>query len=208
MRAHLVQRVGGAAGAAEALHQRGGVCAVATQAEPEDQLAFGAVVEREMRLQRGAGVQPRAHSSGQVGAGQGGRRVHAAVAAQEFAAVAIDAACRVVHVEEGHPIGELGVVRVAGEQCAAGRVGFGHHVHRGLRAQVAEQPLDVGGDADSARAARVVAQLQHRELHRGIQRHVDPQLGADAVFHVLEHAVAETVAGGVAAAAATRQRGR
>ncbi len=121
----------------------------------------------------------------------------AAVAAEEFAAVAIDAATGVVHVEERHPVRELGVPRIAGEQRAAGRIRFGDHVHRGLLAQVAEQPFDVAGGAEPARPAGIVAQFQHRELHRGVQRHIDPQLGMDAVLDVFEHAVAEAVAGDV-----------
>ena len=61
--------------------------------------------------------------------------------------------------------------------------------------QVAEHPLDVTGRAQLARAARHVGEPQHRELHRRVEGDEDRQLGTDAVRGVLEHAVAEAVAG-------------
>ena len=50
-------------------------------------------------------------------------------------------------------------------------------------------------------------QLQDRELHRRIKGHVHPQFTVNAVFLVLEHAVAKAVAGDVRAVAAPWQRG-
>ena len=64
-------------------------------------------------------------------------------------------------------------------------------------AQVAQHPLAVAGRREPARPARLVAQLQHRELHRRVDGHVDAELGANAVLDVLEDAVAEAVPGDV-----------
>ena len=73
--------------------------------------------------------------------------------------------------------------------------------------QVAQHPFPVAGDGHAARAARDVAQFQDREFHRGIHRHINPQLGGDAVFGMLEHGIAETVANDIGRCAARGQRG-
>ena len=83
-------------------------------------------------------------------------------------------------------------------------IDLGRDVHGGLRPQVAEHPLDVPGHAQSARLRRIVAQLQHRELHRCVERDEHRQFRADAGRDVLEHAVAEAVPADVAARARRR----
>jgi hypothetical protein len=92
----------------------------------------------------------------------------------------VDAARRArfvaVDVEEGDAAGEFHVEGVAREQRAAGGIRFGDHVHGMLRAQVAEHPLDVAGERNAPRAPGQVAHAQHGELHRGVERHVHPQL--------------------------------
>ena len=55
-----------------------------------------------------------------------------------------------VDVEVGDAFGEVGVVAVAREDRAGRGVELGDDVHRGLRALVAEHPLDVAGDAEAA----------------------------------------------------------
>ena len=52
-----------------------------------------------------------------------------AIASQELGAVTGEAAGGVVDVEECDAIGELRVVRVARQQCAALGFDLGHHVH-------------------------------------------------------------------------------
>ena len=100
---------------------------------------------------------------------------------------------RLAGAEERHPAGELGVVGIAREDRAAGGVHFRDHVHRGFRPQVAQHPLHVAGGGEPAHAAGIVADLQHRELHRRVGGHVHPDLRADSALAVLEHAVAESV---------------
>ena len=59
-----------------------------------------------------------------------------------------------VDVEEGDAVGEVGVVaRCARSTAPVVGIELGDDVHRGLRAFVAEHPLDVAGDAEAARAA-------------------------------------------------------
>src|SRR5574337_648686 len=59
-------------------------CAIATQPEAEDQLAFGAIVQRHFRLQHGAGVEPGAEPAGELLATEPGRHPHAAIAAEDL----------------------------------------------------------------------------------------------------------------------------
>ncbi len=111
-------------------------------------------------------------------------------------------------MEERGAIRELGAVGVARLQCAARRIDGGDHVHRGLRAQVAQHPLDVAGGREPARPARAVGDFQHRILDRRFPIDEHAQLGADALLGVLEHAVAEAVPRDVGRGAAARQRRR
>ena len=104
-----------------------------------------------------------------------------AVAAEELGPVAGDGAGRIVHVEEGDPVGEFGVVRVAREERAGFGVDFGDHVHGRFRPQVAQHPFQVAGGGEPARTARIVAHLQDREFDRRVHGHINPQLRADAV---------------------------
>jgi hypothetical protein len=72
-----------------------------------------------------------------------------AIAAQELAPIASDATHADlgigIDIEEAHALGKLDVVGIARQQRAAGAIGFGDHVHRALRAQVAKHPFDVAG---------------------------------------------------------------
>ena len=100
---------------------------------------------------------------------------------------------------------EFAVVGVAREQRPARRIDLGDDVGRGFRAQVAEHPLDVPGGRQAPRAAGSIAHLEHRELDRVLDIHVDPELGMDAAGGVLEHAVAESMAGPVGHRTARRE---
>ena len=155
-------------------------------------------------LQRGARIQPRA-DAGRTDCARAacGGVAQAAVAAEEFGAVAARCSCGSRHVEERHPLGELGVVGVAWRTAPRLiAIRFGDDVHRGLFAQVAQHPFDVAGGGRRRVAPDSLRTFSDRELHRGIECHVDPQLRRDAVLGVLEHAVAEAVAGHVGRAAA------
>ena len=162
----------------------------------------------EGHLDRRARIQGASHATGQRRPHHRGRLPERAVAADELGAVAGHAATRVVHVEEGRAPGELGVVRVLGEHGAAVRVDRGDHVRGGLPAEVTEDPLHVAGGGQAARSAGGVADLQDRPLHGRRRVHVHPQLRRDAVFGVLEHAVAESMPARVRTVASGRQRRR
>ena len=193
---HLFERSARGADAAEAL--RPGCrasSASAPDAEHEDDfalLAVGAARTEPGSRRMGSSAAP--DLAGQPRRAHRGRISQRAVAAEEFRAVAGDGARRLVHVEERHASGELACCRGCARRARRCRgpisvttcmADFG--------AQIAQHPFHVAGRGESARSARLVAHLQHRELDRRIQRHVHPQLGADAVFRVLEHAVAEAV---------------
>jgi hypothetical protein len=139
-------------GAPEAMHQPVGIVAArnSPQTEPEADLALLAVRQIEAHLDRGAGVQAAANLTGQASARQRRWMLQAAVAADEFGAVAGDAPVRVVHVEEGDPVGKLAVVRVARVERAAVRIDLGDQVHGPLGPQVAEQPFHVPGGGKTA----------------------------------------------------------
>src|ERR1019366_934895 len=82
-------------------------------------------------------------------------------------------------------------------------------VHGRLRPDIAENPVDVCGGGETARAARIVANLQDRELDRSVDRDIDPHLGAYVGFHMFEDAVAESMTADIGGNAAHgRGRGR
>ena len=69
-----------------------------------------------------------------------------------------------------------------------------------------KHPFPVAGDGQAARTSRDVAQFQDRELHRRVHRHINPQLGGDAVLGMFEHGIAKAVANDVGRRAARGQR--
>jgi hypothetical protein len=94
------------------------------QSTPEELVKFPldallAGVQLEVHLDRRARIQGAAHATGQRGPHHRGRLPERAVAADELGAIARHAATRVIHVEEGRAPGELGVVRVLGEEGAS-----------------------------------------------------------------------------------------
>ena len=102
-----------------------------------------------------------------------------------------------VDVEEGDPVAEVVAVAVAGvERAVVGR-DLGVDMRRVLLTQVAEHPFDVAGGGEAAAARAVVAQHQARELHRIVERDEYRQLAVHRRLVVLEHAIAEAVAGAV-----------
>ena len=75
--------------------------------------------------------------------------------------------------------------------------------------QVAQDPFDIAGRRDAARARADVAQLQHGEFHRLVKRDIYPQLAGNTILDMLVHAVAKPVACQIVAFAPGRQcRGR
>ena len=208
--AHRVQRIVRGIAAARALGQRDRLAPVATQPQPEYGLAGLPGVQRDRHLDCGARVQACAELSRQAFAQQRRGALQVAVAAEEFGAVAGDAAgagasAAVIGIEEGDAALEFGVVAVARGQHAAVAVDFGDHVHLRPRMQVAEDPFDIAGGAQPARAPGPVVQLEHAVFHRVLQADVHPQFAGDAVLDMLVHAVAETVARAIRPGSAARQ---
>ena len=75
-------------------------------------------------------------------------------------------------------------------------------------AQIAQHPFAIAGNGKPARSARDIAQFENGELHRRVHRHVNPQLGNDAVLGVLENRVTKSVPNDVSAGPASRPRRR
>ncbi len=150
------------------------------------------------------GIEARADAAGKPNAAQGRGVRRRAVAAEELGAVAGHRADRLAAVDEDDPVGELGVVRVAGEQRAADRVDLGHHVHQRFVAQLAQHQFPVAGHRQLTRPAGAVGDLEANELDRRVGGDVEAQLGDDAVLGILEDAVAEAVAGDIRVLAAGR----
>ena len=192
-------------GGAQPLRERARLLDVASGAEAENDLPLFAVGQFERHLDRAAGVECRAQPAGKPRSRQGVGIRGRAVPAEEFGAIPAQRPRQVVDVEEGDPARKLAVVGVSREQRAARGVDLGDDVGRGLRAQVAEHPLDESGGRQAPRAAGSIAHLEHRELDRILDVHVDPELGVDAAGGVLEDAVAESVAGPVRHRTARRE---
>ena len=206
--AHAVQCIVGCVAATGALRELEGLAMVLAHAKAEHDLVRLFRTQQDRYLDRRTRVHAHAKLAGQLLAQQRCRMRQAAVTAQEFVAIGGEAAAFGIDIEERHAPGKIGVVGVARGQYVVGPVQFADHVHLRLDLEVAQHPFHVAGGRQPAWTAREVAQLEHRELDRVFQRHVNPQFAGDAVFHVLEHAVAEPVARAVAARAATRQRHR
>src|SRR5208282_193345 len=144
------ERVMGGSRFAKTTHQVVSVIFAMAYAESEDDLTLLPVCQLERNLYRGTGVQSSPRSPGHPGSSHGSRIPKRAVAAKELSPIAGHGAASIVYVEEGNPVGELRIVGVPREQCAAVGVNFGDHVHRRFRPQVAENPFHVSGGGEPA----------------------------------------------------------
>ena len=151
------------------------------------------LVQVEGNLDCGAGIKRGPQLARESRARKGRGALQRTVAAQELGSVAGHAPGHVIGVEKRDSVGEFRAVGVAREKSAGAGVGVGDHMRGRLRALGSQHPFHVGGSRQPAWAARIVAQLQHGELHRRVHVHVDPQLRVNAALAVLEDAVAEAV---------------
>ena len=137
-----------------------------------------AVVQLEGHLDRGARIEGAAHAAGERRPPHRRRLRQRAVAADELGAVAGHAAARIVHVEERRAAGELGVVGVRGDDGAG--VGIDASVTTcgaAFAAEVAEHPLHVAGDRQTARDRPEVLRIFSTDHFTGaVGVHVHPQL--------------------------------
>ena len=204
----LSQRVVRRRRAAAALQQLARIVEVAPGTEPEDNLTRFPVGQLERDLDGRAGIQRGADLVGKVGPGHGRRIPERAIASDELGAVAAERPGHIVNVEERNPAGELAVVGIARMERAAQRIDFRDHVHGRFWPQVAQHPLDIAGCGESSCVAGFVAHIQYRELDRGVERHVNRQRRANAALHMLEDAVAESMAAHVGHLSAAGKRRR
>ena len=102
------------------------------------------------------------------------------------------------------PTGAFATVSIARNQRTAVRVHFGNNVHHIGVSPLTEYQLPVAGQRQATRASRMVAQLDHRELHRCVHRHVGIQFRGNTGLVMFEHAVAESVPAHIAGITARR----
>ena len=126
---------------AEATHQVAGVIGISPCAEPEDDLTLLPVGQLKGDLDSGAGVQSGPYLAGKPRPGHRSRTPKRAVAAKELGPVAAYGPGRIIHIEEGSPVGELRVVWVPRKERAAIGVNFGDHMHRSISAADLPAPI-------------------------------------------------------------------
>src|SRR5688572_8892330 len=146
---------------AEAMHDAARLFCIAPDAEPEADLARFAIFELEWDLERGARIHARAHASRQPRTRHSRRVARSAIAPEKLRTIAAQNPGGVVGMEEGDPPREIGDVRIARENRAGMSVYFGDDVHRRLRPEITEHPLDVAGRRELTSAAGEIANLQH-----------------------------------------------
>ena len=191
---HAFQGAASGLRSAEAAGQLPGLLGIAGGAQREHHLAFFPGRQVDGNLQGGARIQACAGFPGHSRTRHRRRAGERAVASQKLPPVAGQSVRRLAGAEERDPAGKLGVVGIAREDGSAAGVHFGHHVHRCFGPQIAQHPLHVTGDREPARAAGIVAELQHGEFDGCVGGHVHPDLRVDSALAVFEHAVAEPVA--------------
>ncbi|MNI47937.1 hypothetical protein D3C73_1024790 [compost metagenome] len=153
MLAHRLKLRGCRPQASVLLNQAQGGCRVPGCAEAEDHVLLIAVVEVQGHLYRPARIEAATGTARQACLLQSRRCLEAAVAADELGAIAADAGVGRVGIEKRHPFAKLDRIGVPGEECAAGGIGFRHHMHRRFAAQVAQHPLDIAGRRQAPWAA-------------------------------------------------------
>lgn len=144
-------------------------------------------------MNRATRIVSSAYPVGEVRAGHGGGISQGIVTPDKFSPVARDGTVRCVDGKESDTFGELRVVRIACEECAADRIDFRDHAHLRFFPQLSENPLDVAGSGKGSGRPRFIFYLQHGILDAVFQSHVNPEFGTDTVFDVFENTVAESV---------------
>ena len=107
------------------------------------------------------------------------RSAQRAVASQNSLRSPVTVAAISLVVEERRPVRRTRCCRHCARRSRRCRGRLRHHVHRRFRRQIAQHPLHVARRGKFARAAGIVADLDHRELHRRVRRHVHPSLGVE-----------------------------
>ena len=179
---------------------------VPTEPEAKARLPFLPVGQIERDLDRAARIQPRADVAGKAGALQRRRLRQASIPAKKLLPVPGEGAHSIADIDERNAIGKLGVVIVARQQRTGPEIHFRLHVQQALLPQIAQYPFEIAGGRQAPRTPRDIAQFQDHELDRRVHRHVDPQLGGDAMLGVFKYGVAEAMADDIGHRAARGQR--
>src|SRR5689334_23306485 len=128
-------------------------------------------------------------------------------AAEELAPIAGPLVLAAAEVHE-RDAGKRAVPRIARGERARFRLEVGDDVRRARHPRRRQHPFRVGGDREIARARRLVADHQARELDRVVGRHRERELERDAVRALLEAAVAQAMRAGVIRLLVTDRRRR
>jgi hypothetical protein len=138
-------------------------------------------LQRAVDLQSGAGIEPRAGSSGENALRHRGRPREVPVPAEERSAIGGERHRRFAHVRKRGVAAILLVVGVARQNGAGRRVDVGHDMEVNPVVRRPEHPLREPEHTESAGGRSTVRQCQHRELDRvdGVDEHL--QFVVDAV---------------------------
>ena len=119
--------------------------------QAEDDAAFLPGTDVERHAQRGARIERRTEPAGEPRLRQRRRRGQRAAGTEKIASVCARAAFAAFDIEEGDATLEVGVVRIAGKECARLFVKLGDDLHLRFAAFVAEHPIETAGDAQTTR---------------------------------------------------------
>ena len=189
------------------LARRVRACRFAEQENDFDRLAGR---QFDLGAQSRAGIEPRSDCLGErCGAGERGRVGERAVSADEFAPIASPAGLSAAQIGEGDARSEARIPAVAGEHRAGGGVDFGRNKRQGRGTRRAENPFDIGCNAEPTRPARAIGQHEARNLDRIVDRHVLQQIRCNLMRDMFEAGVSAAVAGDISRGrVANRQRRR
>jgi hypothetical protein len=113
-----------------------------------------------------------------------------------------------IHVKEGNPSAEFGVIRVVRKDGPTLRVDLRGNVHNCLVAHIPQHPLRKSTHREPTRTAAPVLHLEHGELDRCVHGHVHPYLRGDTALRMFEYGISESVPGNVRIVALDRMRHR
>ena len=147
------------------------VPAITPLAEDEYDLRRILCTDLDMNLQCCARVRAGVNAAAKIPAQQRRQADQMAFAADEILPVRRKAVRWMARGQERHPLSEVRVPGIAGEQCAATRFVLANHVRVSDAPQRSQQPFGVIGGRDAPCSRPKVAEPKPCHFHRVIRRH-------------------------------------
>jgi hypothetical protein len=167
-------------------------------AEQEYEFGFLARAQRELRLQRAAGIQAAAHAVRQsAGALHGGRLGQRAMSADEFGTIAGAGGLPAAEIQKGHARLEFGAPGIAGDERGCARLDFRDDEGRRPATLISQHPVQVVCDREHASFLRAIDEFQTRDFQRVFERHELQEVQRDAMRGIDEAGIAEAMVHGV-----------